>query len=146
MTRQMMADGAAVHVCTVRVYYEDTDAEGIVYYANYLKFAERGRTEMLREAGIGHRDLWAEHGIAFAVRNMAADYIKPARLDDALTIYSRLLSLRGASMSAEQIVRRDGEDLVRLSVRLACIDKNGRPARLPKPVRAVLEAYTHVVQ
>lgn len=140
-----MADGPATHICPVRVYYEDTDAEGIVYYANYLKFAERGRTEMLREAGIEHRELLQEHGIAFAVRNMSADYVKPARLDDALTVHSRLLDLRGASMSAEQIVRRADEDLVRLSVRLACIDRQGRPARMPPTLRAVLAAYTHDV-
>lgn len=141
-----MADGAAVHICPVRVYYEDTDAAGIVYYANYLKFAERGRTEMLREGGIGHRDLWDKHGVGFAVRNMSADYIKPAHLDDALTVHSKLLTLRGASMSAEQVVRRNDEDLVKLSVRLACIDRRGRPARLPRSVRSVLEAYTHDVQ
>lgn len=140
-----MADSPATHICPVRVYYEDTDAEGIVYYANYLKFAERGRTEMLREAGIEHRELLQEHGIAFAVRNMSADYVKPARLDDALTVHSRLLDLRGASMSAEQIVRRADEDLVRLSVRLACIDRQGRPARMPPTLRAMLAAYTHDV-
>jgi acyl-CoA thioester hydrolase len=141
-----MFDGPAIHVCPVRVYYEDTDAEGIVYYANYLKFAERGRTEMLREAGIGHRALLADHGIAFAVRNMSADYIRPAKLDDALTVHSRLLALRGASMSAEQIVRRNDEDLVRLTMRLACIDRQGRPARLPSTLRQALETYRHDVQ
>ena len=146
MTWRKMTDRAAVHICPVRVYYEDTDAGGIVYYANYLKFAERGRTEMLREAGIRHRDLWECHGVAFAVRNISADYIIPARLDDALTVHSRLISLLGASMSAEQIICRDDEDLVRLSVRLACIDQNGRPSRLPKPVWSVLEAYTHQEQ
>ena len=78
----MVADG--VHVFPVRVYYEDTDAGGIVYYANYLKFAERARTELLRIAGITHSDLMAESGVAFAVRHCAADFIKPARLDDPL--------------------------------------------------------------
>jgi acyl-CoA thioester hydrolase len=141
-----MSKRVAAHICPVRVYYEDTDAGGIVYYANYLKFAERGRTEMLREAGVGHRELWDSHGVAFAVRSMSADYIVPARLDDALTVHSRLMSLLGASMSAEQIIRRDDEDLVRLSVRLACIDQHGRPARLPRPVWAVLEAYKHQEQ
>ena len=112
----------------------------------YLKFAERGRTEMLREAGIGHRALWAKHGIAFAVRNFSADYLRPAKLDDALTVQSRLLAVRGASMSAEQIVRRDDEDLVRMTVRLACIDRQGRPARLPSSLRQALETYRHDVQ
>ena len=86
------------------------------------------------------------HGIAFAVRNMSADYIRPAKLDDALTVHSRLLALRGASMSAEQIVRRNDEDLVRLTMRLACIDRQGRPARLPSTLRQALETYRHDVQ
>lgn len=140
-----MADGPATHICPIRVYYEDTDAEGIVYYANYLKFAERGRTEMLREAGIEHRDLLAKHGIAFAVRSLSADYVKPALLDDALSVHSRLIDVRGASMSAEQIVRREDEDLVRFNVRLACINRRGRPARMPPTLRSVLSAYTHDV-
>jgi len=140
-----MAEGMAFHTCPVRVYYEDTDAGGIVYYANYLKFAERGRTEMLRDVGIVHRDIWDSCRVRFAVRNISADYIKPARLDDALTVHSKLLSLRGASISTEQIVRRNNEDLVRLSVRLACIDYAGRPARLPRTVRSALEAYRYDV-
>lgn len=138
-----MSESLSVHICPVRVYYEDTDSEGIVYYANYLKFAERGRTEMLRTAGIVHPTLWETHGVGFAVRSMTADYLKPARLDDALTVHSRLLSLHGASMSAEQVVKRDGEELVRLTVRLACIDREGKPARLPEPLRAALGPYTH---
>ena len=138
-----MSEAPTAHICPIRVYYEDTDSEGIVYYANYLKFAERGRTEMLRAAGIVHTTLWETHGVGFAVRSMTADYLKPARLDDALTVHSRLLTLRGASISAEQVVRRDDEELVRLSVRLACIDRTGKPARLPKPLRTALGPYTH---
>jgi acyl-CoA thioester hydrolase len=138
-----MPECGAIHICSIRVYYEDTDAEGIVYYANYLKFAERGRTEMLRAAGIAHPDLWERHGVGFAVRNMTADYLKPAKLDDELTVHSRLLALRGASMSAEQIVRREGEDLVRLNIRLACVKRDGRPTRLPDMFRAALDTYRH---
>jgi acyl-CoA thioester hydrolase len=140
-----MAELVAFHTCPVRVYYEDTDAGGIVYYANYLKFAERGRTEMLRDVGIGHSDIWNSCGVRFAVRNLSADYIKPARLDDALIVHSKLLSLRGASIDTEQVVRRNNEDLVRLSVRLACINYAGRPARLPSAIRSALEAYRHDV-
>ncbi len=138
-----MSESGATHVCPIRVYYEDTDAEGIVYYANYLKFAERGRTEMLRAAGIAHPNLWETQGVGFAVRHLTADYLKPAKLDDELNVHSRLLEVRGASMSAEQVVRREGEDLVRLIVRLACIDHNGRPARLPNVFRTALDAYRH---
>ena len=136
-----MTDASAVHICPVRVYYEDTDAAGIVYYANYLKFAERGRTELLRAVGFGQRELWDTHGVGFAVREMSADYLKPARLDDSLTVHSRLLTLRGASLQAEQIVRRDADEIARMTVRLACIDRRGRPARLPPPVREALKPY-----
>ena len=141
-----MTEASSIHVYPIRVYYEDTDAEGIVYYANYLKFAERGRTEMLRAAGIDHTTLWDTHGVGFAVRNITADYLKPAKLDDALTVHSRLLSVRGASMSAEQVVKREREDLVHMSVRLACIDHGGKPARFPKQLRLDLDAYIHVIQ
>lgn len=138
-----MSDLGGTHICPVRVYYEDTDAEGIVYYANYLKFAERGRTEMLRAAGVAHPRLWAEHGVGFAVRHMTADYLKPAKLDDELAVHSRLLEIRGASMKAEQIVRRAEEDLVRLTVRLACIDRSGKPRRLPEIFRTALDSFRH---
>lgn len=138
-----MTEAPLTHVYPIRVYYEDTDAEGIVYYANYMKFAERGRTEMLRAAGIEHSTLWDEHGVGFAVRNVTADYLKPAKLDDALTVHSRLLAVRGASMSAEQVVKREREDLVRMSLRLACIDRGGKPARFPKQLRLKLDAYVH---
>ena len=129
----------------IRVYYEDTDSGGVVYYANYLKFAERGRTEMLRAAGIEHPALWEAHGVGFAVRRVTADYLKPARLDDALSIHTCMTDVRGASLSALQVVRRDGEDLVRLSVHLACIDRDGRPARMPPPLRSALHALQNDV-
>ena len=135
-----MPEMAATHVTDIRVYYEDTDSGGIVYYANYLKFAERGRTEMLRAAGIDHPALWDVHGIGFAVRRVTADYLKPAKLDDALSVHTRMTGIGGASLSAEQVVRRDDEDLVRLSVKLACINRDGRPARLPPPLRNALHA------
>jgi acyl-CoA thioester hydrolase len=130
-----------VHVFPVRVYYEDTDAGGIVYYANYLKFAERARTELLRIAGITHSDLMAETGVAFAVRHCAADFVKPARLDDPLTVHTRLTDIKGASIEMDQAIRRDGTDLVRLRVRLACMSRSGRPSRLPAPARTYFENF-----
>ncbi|MDA0664927.1 MAG: tol-pal system-associated acyl-CoA thioesterase [Proteobacteria bacterium] len=135
-----MSEPVATHVTNIRVYYEDTDSEGIVYYANYLKFAERGRTEMLRAAGIDHPTLWDVHGVGFAVRRVTADYRSPARLDDALTVHSSMTEIRGASLSAEQTVRRGVDTLVHLQVRLACVDRAGRPARMPPPLRAALHA------
>src|SRR5581483_12088671 len=97
-------DGA--HFFPVRVYYEDTDAAGLVYYANYLKFAERARTEMLRRLGVEQERLRAETGLVFVVRRCAADYLLPARLDDDLVIVTRLKALRGASLDLDQDVQR----------------------------------------
>ncbi|MGE4218893.1 MAG: tol-pal system-associated acyl-CoA thioesterase [Alphaproteobacteria bacterium] len=138
-----MLDAAAggTHVWPVRVYYEDTDAAGIVYYANYLRFAERARTEMLRDLGGEHRALLDAHGMVFAVRSCKADYLVPARLDDALEVRSRLLEVGGASMTAEQVVHREAEVLVRMEVRLACMGRDGRAVRMPAPVRSALRAF-----
>ena len=130
-----------VHLFPVRVYYEDTDTAGIVYYANYLRFAERARTEMLRLAGIGQRALAREAGIAFAVRDCAVDYRAPARLDDLLEVRSRIVELRPVSSRVEQSIARDGTPLVRLDLRLACIDADGRPARVPASVQEALQSY-----
>ncbi|MBO6784384.1 MAG: tol-pal system-associated acyl-CoA thioesterase [Alphaproteobacteria bacterium] len=133
----------ACHVLPLRVYYEDTDAAGIVYYANYLRFAERARTEMMRCLGAEHSTLMVEQGIAFAVRNCDTEYLQPARLDDALFVKTRVREVRGASMRADQTVARREEDgaeteLVRLHIRLACMDSELKPARLPRVVRESL--------
>lgn len=124
-----------IHVFPVRVYYEDTDAAGIVYYANYLRFIERGRTEMMRVLGVEHSWLRREQGVAFAVRRCAIDYRAPARLDDVLEVRTRITDIGGATLGVEQIVRRDGQDLALAELRLACINQEGRPVRLPGPVR-----------
>ncbi len=126
------------HIFALRVYYEDTDAGGIVYYANYLRFAERARTEMIRDLGIRNPELHARHGAAFAVRRCNADYRRPARLDDLLAVHTRLTAVGGASVDAVQVVRRDDEELVRLDVRLAYMTADGRATRLPKDVRGAL--------
>ncbi|HJO72082.1 MAG TPA: tol-pal system-associated acyl-CoA thioesterase [Rhodospirillales bacterium] len=131
-----------VHVFSMRVYYEDTDAAGIVYYANYLKFAERARTEMLRALGTNQSRLSAEDGIAFAVRQCIADFLKPARLDDRLEVHTRVTEVGGASLNADQAVRGEAGELVHLGVRLACTNTSGRPARLPKALRASLQDLT----
>ena len=132
--RGAFVDGA--HVLRLRVYYEDTDAAGIVYYANYLKFAERARTEMLRDLGVENSQLMNGDGLAFAVRHCSADYLKPARLDDLLDVHTRLLEVGGASLIVEQRIIRQAEELVRLKLRLACLNRSYRPARLPADVRA----------
>ena len=131
----------SVHVFPVRVYFEDTDAGGIVYYANYLRFAERARTEMLRHLGIESSRLVDDLGLAFAVKQCSMDFIKPAKLDDLLTLETRLLGVGGASLTAEQKVSRDGTDLVRMELKLACMSLEGRPARLPADIRNRLEDF-----
>ena len=119
----------------VRVYYEDTDAGGIVYYANWLRFFERARTDWLRALGAAHARLADEDGLAFVVREIAVDYRRPARLDDALTIEVRVLEARRASWTLWQCARRDGEHepLVTATVRIAAIRRDdGRAAGFPR--------------
>jgi acyl-CoA thioester hydrolase len=130
------------HVFACRVYYEDTDAAGIVYYANYLRFAERARTEMLRAGGLEHARFYAETGIMLAVRRCVADYLAPARLDDLLSIESRITALRGATLELAQVVRRDtGADLVRMTVTLVALLASGKPTRIPPQLRDLLAAH-----
>lgn len=134
------------HVLPMRVYYEDTDAAGIVYYANYLKFAERARTEMIRCLGVEHRPLMAEAGVAFAVRSCAVEYQQPARLDDEIIVRTRIDTVGGASLSATQrVVRLDDNrnqtELAELKIRLACLDKAQRPARMPASIRGAIAAH-----
>jgi len=131
----------AVHKWPIRVYYEDTDAAGIVYYANYLKFAERARTELLRAIGVDHSRMRSATGLAFAVRDCAVDYLAPARLDDALEVHTRVLDISGAAIRAEQVVMREDDVLVRISLRIVCLRADGRPARLPEKVRAAMAPY-----
>ena len=126
------------HTMPLRVYYEDTDAAGIVYYANYLKFAERGRTEMMRDLGFAHSTVSEETGIVFTVRRCSADYRAAARLDDALTVETRIAEIGAATLSLDQQIRRDGETIVAPDVLVACVGRDGRPRRVPPGLRAAL--------
>lgn len=131
------------HLFTVRVYYEDSDAAGIVYYANYLKFAERARSELCRLLGIDQRAMREEDGLVFAVRELAVDYRAPARLDDLLQVRSRLTALSGASLWIRQTIEREERMLVDLNVKLACLRMaDGRPVRLPSAVRTIFATLT----
>lgn len=129
------------HLHPVRVYYEDTDCSGVVYHTAYLRFAERARTEMLRALGVAHSEMIARTGLAFAVRRLEVDYLAPARLDDTLEVLTRIRQVGGASLGAVQVIRGAGAgpELARITLRLACINQNGRPARVPSAVRRVLE-------
>lgn len=128
-----------VHRYRVRVYYEDTDASGVVYYANYLKFSERARTELLRLLGADRSALGETAGNAWAVRRCTIDYLRPARLDDELEVGTRVLALGGASAELEQVVRLGDVDIARLDLRLAYVTPKGRPRRLPDALRATLQ-------
>lgn len=125
---------APVFELRLRVYYEDTDAGGIVYYANYLRYFERARTDWLRALGVVHRELAAREGLLFVVRDVAVDYRRPARLDDEVIVDVRLLEARRAQVRLAQVARVDGQsDCAALgTVRIAMIDAaSGRPAALP---------------
>lgn len=108
-----------------RVYYEDTDAGGVVFYANYLKFMERARTEWLRSVGFDHEQLINDHGLIFAVKNVTIDYKKPGRLDDLLTVTSSLLKHGGASITFQQFIKNENDELLtQAEVKVACLNAN----------------------
>lgn len=133
--------GAGAHHYAVRVYFEDTDAGGVVYHATYLRFAERARTEALRDAGAAHAEMTSLYGLMFMVRRVKLDYLAPARLDDSLLVATRTLVLRAASVALRQTFFRNGEDrpLVELEVLLACVRvTDQRPARVPERWRVAL--------
>ncbi|MEL7465134.1 MAG: tol-pal system-associated acyl-CoA thioesterase [Pseudomonadota bacterium] len=127
------------HEATFRVYYEDTDMAGVVYYANYLKFIERARSDALREAGVDQRAM-REDGLVFVVTRLEADYVSPARYDDVITVTTETAEVKGASAALSQTVARDGAILFRSLVRFACMTTEGRPQRMPETTKAALAA------
>jgi len=131
---------AAEFSIKLRVYIEDTDAGGIVYYVNYLKFMERARTEFMRSLGFG-KDYIFNHDLMFVVRDVAIRYQAPARLDDELEADVTLTEVRGASLVMGQAVRRGGDLLASATVSIACVDRAGvRPRRLPQAMLDTLRA------
>ena len=133
-----------IHVYPLRVYYEDTDAAGIVYYVNYLKFAERARTEMLRLWGREQQRMMERDGIAFAVKRAEVEYFRPARLDDSLEVHTGLVEVGGASLRVRQRLHRGDELLADMAIRLAVMTRDGRPTRLPADLRAKLTSAAPV--
>lgn len=120
------------HTLPFRIYYEDTDAGAIVYYANYLKYAERGRTELLRERGVSCSALHDQCGILIVVKAVEIDYKRPARLDDSLHLVSSVLEIGGSSMKLEQTVWREEDEICRMKIVLVCISaETMRPVRWP---------------
>ncbi len=130
---------------TYRVYWEDTDAGGVVYYANYLKFAERARTEALRALGFDQSALLQTHNIAIVVRRCEVDFMSPARLDDEITVQTHLRELGRASMTMHQTLsRKNGaagaKDLVTINVLLACVNASFKPVAWPQEVKHALKS------
>ncbi len=133
------ADG--IHRYNLRIYFEDTDAGGIVYHANYLRFAERARTEALRAMGLPHADMMSRHGMIFVVRRVELDYQRPARLDESLTVETTAISVGGASVKLQQRVVRNEETLVIVHLTLVSIRlQTGRAERVPAAWRQALTA------
>lgn len=123
----------AFNPLVLRIYYEDTDSGGVVYYANYLKYLERARTEALRSLGYQQQQLLEETGLAFAVRSISAEYLKPARLDDLLQIETTIHDLGRAQVTFAQSILRGDEVLLTATVRVACLVlAKGKPAAMPK--------------
>lgn len=117
----------------VRVYYEDTDAGGVVYHANYLKFFERARTEMLRAMGYEQDELLAKEGILFVVRSVQVDYLKPARFNEQLQVSAEVIMAKNASLAFEQEITRGNDVLCKSIIRIACLDAGTmRPKAIPK--------------
>ncbi len=128
------------HLLPVRVYFEDTDLSGIVYHANYLRFAERGRSDFLRMAGVHHHELATQDPpIYFTIQRLEIDFVKPARVDDELLIKTYADRVSGARLDMRQEITKDGEILARLVVKAACINDLGRPQRLPAEAREALK-------
>jgi len=127
------------YTMTLRVYYEDTDAGGIVYHARYLAFAERARTEALRQAGVPHPELADGYGLIFVVHRVEMDYLRPARLDDELVVTTGPWALGAATVEVRQVFTAANGKVGSLLVKLACVRRaDGRPARIPDRWRAAL--------
>jgi acyl-CoA thioester hydrolase len=132
-----------VHKFNFRIYYEDTDSGGVVYYANYLKFAERARTELLREKGIHQSVLALEAGILFVVRSANLELFSPARLDEMIEVSSQISKISGASINIIQHINTADRAVAQIMVKVACINKNFKPVRLPDDIK--IRLYQSVV-
>jgi acyl-CoA thioester hydrolase len=130
--------GAQWHDVAYRVYYEDTDAGGIVYHANYLQFCERARTEMMRALGYENRKLHEDTGILIIVRALSASYSKPAYLDDLLNVVSTVRTMKNSSFVMQQDILRDNRLIFSMEITLVCIDPEGKPVKLPDTLRKAL--------
>lgn len=144
MIGQFTGEGSKVcHHFPFQVYWEDTDAGGIVYYANYLKFIERARTDLLRGLDINQQKMMTEDGLNFVVRDCRIEYLKPAKMDDSLYVKTTVNTVLGATLHMHQEVIRDGVTLIKSDVRVACLQKSGRPARFSPQIK---DKFLSIVQ
>lgn len=123
------------HVFPLRVYFEDTDTGGIVYYANYLKFAERARTEFLRDLGFSHSKIMKDQKIMFVVRSCLLNCLAPAYLDDVLEVRTHLKKAGRVKLELSQVIGREDQPIATLEVVLACVTLNGKPAKIDDHLR-----------
>ena len=140
MTQKIYKKSILTHKNNVRIYYEDTDAGGVVYHVNYLKYAERSRTEMLRKYKIEQEILKNNYSIRFIVKDLFIEYYKAAILDDYLTIKSLIIKISSAKIKMEQEIYRKNTLLAKINITLGSINLEGKPSRLPKFVLNILSA------
>ena len=128
-----------MHSFKIRVYYEDTDAGGIVYHSNYLNFAERARTELIRDNGLTNSSILEEYGSVIVVRHIDISYMAPAKLDDRLIINSEIIEFGRTSFLMNQTISREDHTLATLLVKLVCVDlKTGKATRIPEKLMTIL--------
>ena len=129
------------HKLILPIYYEDTDAAGVVYYANYLKFTERARTEILRQQGINQKDLLSSYDTAFVVRDVTAKYILPAQLDDEIYVQTSLQKLAAASINLEQNIfnNKSGDLLFESVVTIVCVNEQMKPIKIPDNIKSIFK-------
>jgi len=140
----MIAHAQSIHRYSLRIYYEDTDAGGVVYHANYLRYAERARTEALRDAGIPHVEMVDRFNLMFMVHRAEIDYVRPAMLDDLVVVETETLDVGGATVVLRQTVRGPNGVCATLRIKLACVRIGGnKPARIPPKWREVLTGLRH---
>lgn len=124
-----------VHELPIRVYYEDTDMGGIVYYANYLRYIERARSDWVRSLGVDQNAMRDDDGVVFVVRRVEADYLKPAKFDDELLVRTVVKAVTGVRLVMSQDVVRCDDLLFQAEVTVVCVGEGGTPARLPANIR-----------
>ena len=123
----------------LKVYYEDTDAGGVVYYANYLKFLERARSEAIYSSGYTNTDLLAKHGVLLIVKSCNIEYKKPAKFEDILDVTSEVISFTKTSFTMRQTILKNSESISEAEIHLVAVDKNGKPSKIPEELKQKLE-------